>query len=347
MPLYLGNTKIDKFTAKIEGGAASLEGNLTVVTPPTKLVYDVGDSFDPRGMKVVATIGGLEVPVGSYTVSPDPLVAGTTEVVLTYELDGKTATGTQSVTVNTLSTILQQNSWEDIAKAAAKGEAKNWWNVGDTKTAVVNGENLLMTIMGFDHYALATSDAKYNDTTYNNGSKKAGITFMATTIPKSSRDIISGDATKYHYGYGEIKTYLEGTLVNKFPFSSSLMRLVNISYYGSSYAASSTDRSSDYKVFTSDSQLFVPGYCELGGDGINITGQTEFAYITAGNIPNWKLSTGSSTDLSIQLRDVCYGSTDYPWCECIYDYYTDYKEATMLSGKNAGVYGLYSFVFNL
>lgn len=93
MPLYLGNTKIDKFTAKIEGGAASLEGNLTVITPPTKLVYDVGDSFDPRGMKVVATIGGLEVPVGSYTISPDPLVAGTTEVVLTYELDGKTATG--------------------------------------------------------------------------------------------------------------------------------------------------------------------------------------------------------------------------------------------------------------
>lgn len=71
MPLYLGNTKIDKFTAKIEGGAASLEGNLTVITPPTKLVYDVGDSFDPRGMKVIATIGGLEVPVGSYTVSPD------------------------------------------------------------------------------------------------------------------------------------------------------------------------------------------------------------------------------------------------------------------------------------
>ena len=53
MPLYLGNTKIDKFTVKIEGGAVSLEGNLTAITAPTKLVYDVGDSFDPREMKVV------------------------------------------------------------------------------------------------------------------------------------------------------------------------------------------------------------------------------------------------------------------------------------------------------
>lgn len=299
-------------------------------------------------MKVVATIGGLEVPVGSYTVSPDPLVAGTTEVVLTYELDGKTATGTQSITVNTLSTVLQQNSWEDIAKAAAKGEAKNWWNVGDTKTAVVNGENLLMTIMGFDHYTLATSDAKYNDTTYNNGSKKAGITFMATTIPKSSRDIISEDATKYNYGYGEINTYLEDTLISKFPFASSLMREVVIGYMGSNYPASNTDRQSDYQSLSSNRKLFLPGYGELGGTGVYIAGQTKFAYITAGNIPNWKFSTGVLSGADISLRDVDYGSTDYPWRTYAYSTSSDIGiEPYYFGSKYAGVSGYYTFVFNL
>lgn len=181
MPLYLGDTKIDKFTAKIEGGAASLEGNLTAITPPTKLVYDAGDSFDPRGMKVVATIGGLEVPVGSYTVSPDPLVEGTTEVVLTYELDGKIATGTQSITVNSFFEVLQQNSWESIARAAAKGIAKNWWNVGDTKTFAIGSTTYTAMIVGFDFHALRNTDTEYN-TTYNNSSKKAAITFIVKEL---------------------------------------------------------------------------------------------------------------------------------------------------------------------
>lgn len=344
MPLYLGNTKIDKFTVKIEGGAASLEENLTVITPPTKLVYDVGDSFDPRGMKVVATIGGLEVPVGSYTVSPDPLVAGTTEVVLTYELDGKTATGSQSITVNTLSTVLQQNSWEDIAKAAAKGEAKNWWNVGDTKTITVNGENLLMTIMGFDHYTLSTSDTKYNDTTYNNGTNKAGITFMATTIPKKNRFLFSSSSSaKYNYGESDIKTYLEGTLINKFPFASTLMREVVIGYKGSNYSASNTDRQSDYKSFSSNHKLFVPGYNELGGTDINISGQTKFAYITAGNTPSWKDSSGAAVLYNLNTRDIDYGSSDYPWGTYVYME----GSLTKSSGQSAGVSGHYTFIFNL
>lgn len=344
MPLYLGDTKIDKFTAKIEGGAASLEGNLTVITPPTKLVYDVGDSFDPRGMKVVATIGGLEVPVGSYTVSPDPLVAGTTEVVLTYELDGKTATGSQSITVNTLSTVLQQNSWEDIAKAAARGEAKNWWNVGDTKTAVVNGENLLMTIMGFDHYTLSTSDIKYNDATYNNGTKKAGITFMATTIPKASRTIFSSSGSgNYNYGSSEIDTYLEGTLINKFPFASTLMREVKIGYQGSNYPVDNTDRPSDYMSFSSNHKLFLLGYNEIGGTDTHITGQTKFAYITANNKPNWKLSNGTTVNYGICTRDLDYGSDSRPWGD--YEMTPD-GNFGLISAQSAGVSGYYPFIFN-
>lgn len=346
MPLYFGNTKIDKFTVKIEGGAASLEGNLTVITPPTKLVYDVGDSFDPRGMKVVATIGGLEVPVGSYTVSPDPLVAGTTEVVLTYELDGKTATGSQEITVNSWKSVLQQNTWEQIADCAAKGKAQEWWSVGDTKTAAVNGENLVMTIMGFNHYSLSTSDTKYNDTTYNNGTNKAGITFMATTIPKNDRTLFSSNSNdQYHYGGSDIKTYLDGTLINKFPFASTLMREVKISYYGSNYVIQSIDRQSDYRAFSSNHKLFVPGYNEIGGTEINIGNQTKFAYTAANNKLNFERSDGSSANLSINLRDVNYSSTTgYPWKHYIYD--NSAQELREYIKQNAGVSGYYTFVFN-
>lgn len=255
MPLYLGNTKIDKFTAKIEGGAASLEGNLTVITPPTKLVYDVGDSFDPRGMKVVATIGGLEVPVGSYTVSPDPLVAGTTEVVLTYELDGKTATGTQSITVNEWNPILEQNSWAQIADAAAKGRAKEFWNIGDTKHLSIDGEQYVVMIVDFDYYNLATTDTKYA-TNYNGGSNKAGITFMLSQVYDTKVT-----ANYYFYTSNSLSTAID-KIGAKCSDLTNIVRSVNAYAYngGNAYDFNKTFLCPSYYELHSTGSSYIPRF---------------------------------------------------------------------------------------
>lgn len=59
-----------------------------------------------------------------------------------------------------VSSVLNDNSWETISKVSQAGQAANYWNVGDTKTIVINGtvgettfSNLSVDvfIIGFDH----------------------------------------------------------------------------------------------------------------------------------------------------------------------------------------------------
>lgn len=297
-------------------------------------------------MKVVATIGGLEVPVGSYTVSPDPLVAGTTEVVLTYELDGKTATGSQGITVNSWKTVLQQNTWEQIADCAAKGKAKEWWNVGDTKTIVANNESLVMTLVDFDHYSLATSDSRYG-TSYNNGSNKAAMTFIASTIPASSQTIYAASVSRpYSYLMSSLRTYLNNTILTSLPFSTDLIPTVTIGYYGSNYSSGQSTSHSDYVNQTTTEQIFSAGAVELG-EKYNTTlakVQTKFAYYTAGNSIIFTAPNGT-VPRYIYTRDIDYGDSSNAYVR--YLYWNDEHDVSGTWSSSVGCSGNYTFIFNL
>ena len=66
------------------GGTLRLE-TLTITKPPQKTTYKSGESFDPTGMVVTAGYGyGLTSDVTGYSVSPQVLTDGVTEVVITY-----------------------------------------------------------------------------------------------------------------------------------------------------------------------------------------------------------------------------------------------------------------------
>ncbi len=81
------------------GGSLKLEG-LTVTTLPKKQTYKSGESFNPEGMVVTASYGyGITAPVTGYTVSPQILTDGVTEVTITYTEGRVTKTATVSVTV--------------------------------------------------------------------------------------------------------------------------------------------------------------------------------------------------------------------------------------------------------
>lgn len=65
-----------------------------------------------------------------------------------------------SVTVDYISTTLNKNTWEVIREVADSGQASSYWDVGDTKSIVLNGtirnftaSNLVISafILGFDH----------------------------------------------------------------------------------------------------------------------------------------------------------------------------------------------------
>lgn len=81
------------------GGSLKLE-TLTITKQPNKTVYKSGESFDPTGMIVTAGYGyGLTSDVTGYTVSPQILTDGVTEVTITYTEGRVTKTVMVPVTV--------------------------------------------------------------------------------------------------------------------------------------------------------------------------------------------------------------------------------------------------------
>lgn len=81
------------------GGSLKLE-SLTVTNPPKKQTYKSGEKFEPDGMVVTAGYGyGITAPVTGYTVSPQILTDGITEVTITYTEGRVTKTATTPVTV--------------------------------------------------------------------------------------------------------------------------------------------------------------------------------------------------------------------------------------------------------
>lgn len=90
-----------------KGGGSSVQvGSIRIETPPTKTAYLAGETFNPAGMKIIASYTVDNIPfsesdvTGSCTFSPSPLVDGTTNVVVSYtDGNGVTVTVNQPVTV--------------------------------------------------------------------------------------------------------------------------------------------------------------------------------------------------------------------------------------------------------
>lgn len=178
------------------GGKATLKG-ISVKTPPAKLEYLAGDTFDPTGLVLTANVGGVPVDVTtSYTVTPDPLTADTTAVTISYTLDGKTATTTQAVTVKAYDPVFANNTWEKIIEAAVAGRASELWQVGSTKPYTIGDETYTARIIGFDHDALDATDARYGDASYNGGKNKAAITLEMVECTSTTYQIHTSNDQK-------------------------------------------------------------------------------------------------------------------------------------------------------
>lgn len=178
------------------GGKATLKG-ISVKTPPAKLEYLAGDTFDPTGLVLTANVGGVPVDVTTgYTVTPDPLTADTTAVTISYTLDGKTATTAQAVTVKAYDPVFASNTWENIIEAAASGRASELWQVGSTKPYTIGDETYTARIIGFDHDALDATDARYGDASYNGGKNKAAITLEMVECTSTTYQIHTSNDQK-------------------------------------------------------------------------------------------------------------------------------------------------------
>lgn len=379
MPLYLGNSPIEmiSFYETLAAQPGALQA-VSVVQEPTKKEYITGDTVDPTGLilnvtidgntyqigpegtgdgtdkyiKVNATMGGAVLDASQYTgVTIKPWVSLNNEHVQSSNgffisiADGPAA-----------DPILENNSWETIAQVAAAGKAQEYWNIGDSKVlseSGAGGENLVVKIMGFNHYNLAETDSRYG-TSYNGGSNKSAITFMATTIPSANRVWYSSNTNlPIRYGTSDIGNYVNTTLLSSFPFETSLVPVVQVGYQGSDTTFGSTYTSS-INLYADEYQVFLPGQLEVSASGYNAiaglnTIESEFAFFANGNTTAFALADGTDLDNKYdgpQLRDLGYQSNDtYPGITRLV--YMDSKNSVSSSGLLQSSTCKYTIVFNL
>ena len=136
--------------------------SIEISNPPTKTAYKYGEVFSPAGMAVTARYtDGQSRTVTGYTYSPTgALKLSDTTITVSYTEGGVTKTTTQAITVTTINTTLNSNSWATIKAVSDAGKGDNYWDVGDTKTITINGtvqsftfSNLSIAafIIGFNH----------------------------------------------------------------------------------------------------------------------------------------------------------------------------------------------------
>ena len=340
MPLHLGNSTIE--TIGSYEALAAQPGMLQAVSvaqEPTKLEYITGETIDPAGLILNITIDG-----NTYQIGPEGTGDGTDKYIKVDAtmngaiLDASEFTGVMvrpwvSLNNNNVQssngffisiadgpaadTVLENNSWETIAQIAAAGKAQEYWNIGDSKVLSAGGENLVVKIMGFNHYNLAETDSRYG-TPYNGGSNKSAITFMATTIPSANRVWYSSNTNlPARYGTSDIGNYVNTTLLSSFPFETSLVPVVQVGYQGSDTTFGSTSTSS-INLYADEYQVFLPGQLEVSASGYNAiaglnTIENEFTFFANGNTTAFALADGTDLDNVYdgpKLRDLEFESND-------------------------------------
>ena len=141
---------------------AKVLDHIAVTTPPSRTSYFSGESFSTSGMVVTAYYtDDSSAAVSGYTYSPTgALAAGNNTITISYSEGGVTKTTTQAITVTTISTTLNSNSWATIKAVSDAGQGDNYWDVGDTKTITINGTvqgftfsnlSIAVFILGFNH----------------------------------------------------------------------------------------------------------------------------------------------------------------------------------------------------
>lgn len=254
------------------GGKPTLKG-ISVKTPPTKIQYLEGETFNFSGMVISANLSGTLVDIMSgYTCTPTVMGAADTTVTISYTVNGKTATTTQVMQMKPYKPVLAENSWAIIADACAKGLAKSLWAVGDQKTIDIGATSYIAKIVDFDHYSLAKTDAKY-DTSYNGGTNKNALTFLVFTSMGKSK--VHSSSNPDTWSDTTMRTQVMPQKIALMPdeLQSALRTVVirSVYSYGSGFKAS-------------NDALFLPGKYEIQNDSTNsYTYQSRFAYYSAGN----------------------------------------------------------------
>lgn len=270
------------------GGGAELE-RIEITTPPTRTAYVAGEKFDPAGMVVTAYYSdGESMIVHTYGFTPDgALTALETYVTVMVFSGGVTKTAQQPIKVF-VSVSFAIDSPEVIAAIAESGLASKCYAVGDERTIPFGGVSYKYRILGFDHDDLHSSDARYNNTAYNGGKRKAAITIEQTQITDNRGRMDATSTTEIGWQGCEMRTsYLVNLLATLSVNWRNIIRTV------SKPAAKTCTQST---IVYSPDLLFILSEIELAGSTTLSWGGegTQYAYYKAGNSKRKNDSTPTS-----------------------------------------------------
>lgn len=249
------------------------------------IFYDgkiVGDVLldKPRTLKTKKTLAKVNIMIGSAILAcKNKAILDDIEVI--FE--------------NVADPTLENNTWEKISETAKKGEAQNYWQVGDTKETVytygITTRTYTARIVDFDHY-----DA-YSPDSY--GRTKAGITFELAEVSydnptySSAVSRANSDISSFDFGDYAIKF--------KYPMNKNTLAIPGTS------AVTGTSTKNAKGILPSEMELFgkkTNSYVEEG---------TQFAFYAAGN-SKVKKKVGTTTKVEYWMRSIGIGSdwTTYP-----------------------------------
>lgn len=227
---------------------------------------------------------------GTYTVTATKSGETTDPVSVAITTSGQT----YSVECLFFNSVLSKNTWAQIAKASATGEASQLWSVGDTKDITVGSETLTLVIMGFNHDDLASGG-------------KAGITFGMKNLMAITRRINASNTNSGGFTGSEMYSWLQNTLLPTLPSDLQAV-LKSVNKKTSAGSQSSTINTNSMKLFFfSEIEIFGSTTYSKAGEG------SQYSYFaTAANRIKY-LANGSESVLLWWERSPC-GSNSSDFC---------------------------------
>ena len=251
---------------------------IAVTTPPNRTSYFSGEQFSTAGMVVTAYYtDGSSGAVTGYAYSPaGALAAGNTTITFSYTEGGVTKTTTQAITVTTINTTLNSNSWATIKAVSDAGKGDNYWDVGDTKTITING-----TVQGFTFSNLSIAVFILG---FNHNSSREGNNRIHFQIGKISNKLV-GLCDSNYGNYVSSGFCMNTEQTNRGGWSNSHMRKTVL---GNSGAPSSSPANSLLAALPADLRAVmksVSKYSDNNGGGYDtasyVTATTDWLFLLA------------------------------------------------------------------
>lgn len=310
---------------------AKVLDRIAVTTPPNRTSYFSGEQFSTAGMVVTAHYtDGSSGTASGYTYSPTgALAAGNTTITVSYTEGGVTKTTTQAITVTTINTTLNSNSWATIKAVSDAGKGDNYWDVGDTKTITINGTVQSFT---FSNLSIAAFIIGFNHNSSQEGSNR--IHFQIGKISNKLVGLCDSQYGSYPSGSGYFNMNTSRT--NTGGWNSSNMRK-NI--LGNTGTPSSPPANTLLAALPADLRAVmksVTKYSDNTGGGSNtasyVTATTDWLFLLAEFEYHGSRSYANSAEQNYQQQYAYYqagnskvhyrhdntGTAVYAWCRSVY-----------------------------